>query len=73
MLIKEENDIEKKWSSIKETMKNATKSTLGQNNARERRNWFNEECILKIGEKNMAKKKWLGHKELQSLEEYTKN
>jgi hypothetical protein len=46
-----EEDINLEWNNIKSVVNSAAMSTVGKKERKQRQEWFDEECLLKIKEK----------------------
>jgi hypothetical protein len=68
----DQNDIDRKWTFIKESIHAAVEETIGIAQPKRRNQWFDEECNNSIKWKNDIRKKMLQRKTTALVDEYKK-
>jgi hypothetical protein len=68
----DQNDIDQKWTFIKQSIPAAAEETIGSAQPKRRNQWFDEECNNSIKWKNDIRKKMLQRKTRALVDEYKK-
>lgn len=69
---KEQDNIDEQWKEIKRSIITAAEDVIGTKDTRQNKEWFNQECKIKIDEKKEAILKWLRTKQHIFYDEYRK-
>jgi hypothetical protein len=57
--ISEDEDINRAWESIKENIKTSATESLGMNERKQHKPWFDEECLVISDQRKQAKMQWI--------------
>lgn len=57
----ERDSVEEKWETYKNVIINSADETLGREERKNEKEWFDEECETLVGEKNKAREKLIAH------------
>jgi hypothetical protein len=57
--VSEDEDINRAWESIKESIKTSATESLGMHEKKQHKPWFNEECLVILDQRKQAKMQWI--------------
>src|SRR5215813_14213001 len=57
--VSDDENINRAWESVKETIKTSAKESLGLQEMRQHKPWFDEECLGILDERKQAKMQWI--------------
>ena len=57
--VSEDEDISRVWESIKENIKTSATESLGMHEMKQRKPWFDEECLGILDQRKQAKMQWM--------------
>jgi dsDNA-specific endonuclease/ATPase MutS2 len=57
--VREDEDINRAWDSIKENVKTSAKESLGVHEMKQHKPWFDEECLGILDQRKQAKIQWI--------------
>ena len=57
--VSDEEDINRAWESVKETIRTSAKESLGLQEMKQHKPWFDEECLGILDERKQAKMQWI--------------
>ena len=66
----EKGEVEAKWETLRTAINEVADKMLGKTEHKERAQWYDEECLILIQERNEARKRTLQRKTRQAIEEY---
>ena len=59
--IRDDGNINRAWENIKENIKTSAKESLGLRELKQRKPWFDEECVHFLDERKQEKMQWVQH------------
>jgi hypothetical protein len=65
------NDIEEKWTNIKQSISKAAEEDLGTTQPKKRNGWFDQDCQIALDTRNEARKRMLQRGSRANTLEYT--
>jgi len=57
--LSDDEDINKAWRNIEENIKTSAKDSLGLQELKQHKPWFDEECLGCLGQRKHAKMQWI--------------
>jgi len=57
--LNDDKDINRAWENIKENIKTSAKESLGLQELKQHKPWFEEECLCFVDQRNQAKMQWV--------------
>jgi len=59
--LSDDKDINRAWENIKENIKTSARESLGLQELKQHKPWFNEECLGFLDQRKQAKMQWIRH------------
>ena len=66
------DSVQKRWENLEQAIKATAEEIIGETKYKKNKEWFNEECLPYIREKNKARQKMLQKETRSNYEEYQK-
>jgi len=66
--LNDDEDVNRTWENIKEHIKTSAKESLGLQELKQNKPWFDEECLGFLDQRKRAKMQWIQHPSQSNVE-----